>query len=57
VENVIKTAGAEKVIFGSDYNLCLPQTFIPIIENIDIPIGDKELIFSGNILRLLATKV
>lgn len=53
VEQAIKKAGAEKVIFGSDYNLCLPQTFIPVIENIDIPTEDKELIFSGNILRLL----
>lgn len=53
VEQVVKTVGAEKVIFGSDYNLGLPQMYIPIIENLDIPNSDKELIFSGNILRLL----
>lgn len=53
VNKVVHTVGAEKVIFGSDYNLGLPLTYIPIVESLDIPASDKELIFSGNILRLL----
>lgn len=53
VNKVVHTAGAEKVIFGSDYNLGLPLTYIPIVESLDIPASDKELIFSGNILRLI----
>ncbi len=53
VNKVVHTVGAEKVIFGSDYNLGLPQTYIPIIESLNIPASDKELIFSGNILRLI----
>ncbi len=53
VNKVVRTVGAEKVIFGSDYNLGLPLTYIPIIESLDIPASDKELIFSGNILRLM----
>lgn len=53
VNKVVNTVGAEKVIFGSDYNLGLPLTYIPIIESLDIPAPDKELIFSGNILRLM----
>lgn len=53
VNKVVHTVGAEKVIFGSDYNLGLPLTYIPIIESLNIPSSDKELIFSGNILRLL----
>ena len=53
VNEVVHKVGAEKVIFGSDYNLGLPQMYIPIIESLDIPTYDKELIFSGNILRLL----
>ncbi len=53
VNKVVHTAGADRVIFGSDYNLCLPKTFIPVVESLDIPNEDKELIFSGNILRLL----
>lgn len=55
VNKVVHTVGAEKVIFGSDYNLGLPLTYIPIIESLDIPSADKELIFSGNILRLINT--
>ncbi len=53
VNKVVHTVGAEKVIFGSDYNLGLPLTYIPIIESLDIPPSDKEMIFSGNILRLI----
>lgn len=53
VNKVVHKAGAEKVIFGSDYNLGLPLSYIPIIENLEIPSSDKELIFSGNILRLM----
>jgi len=45
--------GAEKVIFGSDYNIGLPKMYIPIIESLNISANEKELIFSGNILRLL----
>lgn len=53
VNKVVRKVGSEKVIFGSDYNLGLPLTYIPIIESLDIPASDKELIFSGNILRLI----
>lgn len=53
VNKVVHTVGAEKVIFGSDYNLGLPQMYIPLIESLNIPANDKELIFSGNVLRLL----
>ena len=53
VNKVINTVGAEKVIFGSDYNLGLPLTYIPIVDSLRIPASDKELIFSGNILRLI----
>ncbi|MCX6164565.1 MAG: amidohydrolase family protein [Ignavibacteriae bacterium] len=53
VNQVVKTVGADKVIFGSDYNLGLPKMYIPIIESLDISDSEKELIFSGNLLRLL----
>jgi len=53
VNKVVQTVGADKVIFGSDYNLGLPLTYIPIVESLNIPSSDKELIFSGNILRLI----
>ncbi len=54
VNKVVHTVGAEKVIFGSDYNLGLPLMYIPIVESLDIPASDKEMIFSGNILRLMS---
>lgn len=53
VNKVVHTLGAEKVIFGSDYNLGLPLMYIPIVESLDISASDKEFIFSGNILRLM----
>lgn len=53
VNKVVNTVGAEKVIFGSDYNLGLPLTYIPIIETFDIPAPDKDFILLGNILRLM----
>lgn len=54
VNKVVHTVGAEKVIFGSDYNLGLPLMYIPIVESLNIPASDRELIFSGNILRLMS---
>jgi uncharacterized protein len=56
VNEVVKTVGAEKVIFGSDYNLGLPGMYIPVIENLKISNEEKELIFSGNILKILNQK-
>jgi len=53
VNKLVHTVGADKVIFGSDYNLGLPLTYIPIVETLSIPSSDKEMIFSGNILRLM----
>ena len=50
----VKKAGAEKVIFGSDYNLGLPLTYIPIVESLNISHEEKEMIFNGNILKLLS---
>lgn len=53
VNEVVKTAGAEKVLFGSDYNLGLPSSYLPIIDRLKISGEEKELIYSGNALRLL----
>lgn len=53
VNEVVKTAGAERIIFGSDYNLGLPKMYIPIIEKLKISNEEKEMIYSGNILRLI----
>ena len=53
VNQVVQTVGADKVIFGSDYNLGLPKMYIPIVESLDVSNEERELIFSGNISRLL----
>ena len=53
VNKAVNTAGTDKVIFGSDYNLGLPGMYIPIIESLSVTQSDKELIYSGNILRLI----
>lgn len=56
VNEAVKKVGAEKVLFGSDYNLGLPQMYIPIVESLDIPSNEKEMIFSGNVLRLISER-
>ncbi len=53
VNEVVKTLGAEKVIFGSDYNLGLPASYLPIIDRLKISNDEKELIYSGNAMKLL----
>jgi uncharacterized protein len=47
VNEVVKTVGADKVIFGSDYNLGLPKMYIPIIESLKVSNEEKEMIVSG----------
>lgn len=53
VNEVVKTVGADKIIFGSDYNLGLPNMYIPVIESLSVSNEEKEMIFSENILRIL----
>ncbi len=53
VNEVVNTLGAEKILFGSDYNLGLPASYLPIIDRLKISNEEKELIYSGNAMRLL----
>lgn len=53
VNEAVNTVGADRVIFGSDYNLGLPKMYIPIIESLKISDTEKESIFSGNLLGIL----
>ena len=53
VNKVVNTLGADKVIFGSDYNLGLPASYLPIIDRLKISNEEKELIYSGNAMKLL----
>ncbi|MBS1491896.1 MAG: amidohydrolase family protein [Bacteroidetes bacterium] len=53
VNEVVKTLGAERVLFGSDYNLGLPASYLPIIDRLKVSNEEKELIYSGNAMKLL----
>ncbi len=53
VNEVIKIVGADKVIFGSDYNLGLPEMYISLINSLDLSAEEREKIFSGNIQKLI----
>jgi len=50
---VIQIAGADKIIFGSDYPLMRQSRPVNEIESLDLPEETKSLILSGNARRLL----
>lgn len=53
VEQVIKILGAKKIIFGSDYNLGIPQMYISLIDALKISAEEKDLIFYHNIKNII----
>lgn len=48
----VKTIGPERVLFGSDIPFGSMRTELPKVVDLDIPDAEKELILSGNIIRL-----
>lgn len=48
----IKTVGPERVLFGSDIPFGNMRSELPKVTSLDIPHADKDLILSGNIIRL-----
>jgi predicted TIM-barrel fold metal-dependent hydrolase len=50
---VIQLVGADKVLFGSDYPLLPPRRLLGEIEALDLNQETKDLMLSGNALRLL----
>lgn len=50
---VAEIAGADKILFGSDYPLMSPQRVIAQIESIKLPPEDKTMILGDNAERLL----
>jgi uncharacterized protein len=53
LNQAVKSAGPDKIIFGSDYNLGLPEMYLPVIDSLKISSGEKDLILSKNILQLI----
>jgi len=50
---VIQLVGADRVLFGSDYPLLAQSRLLEAIETLDLPEETKNLMLSGNALRLL----
>ncbi len=54
--HVVKLAGVDKILFGSDYPLMPPRRLLEEIEALDLNKETKELMLSGNAWRLLGIK-
>ena len=52
-QQVIKLVGADKVLFGSDYPLLTQRRLLNEIDTLDLADETKNLVLSGNALRLL----
>jgi len=53
---VVQLAGADKILFGSDYPLLAQAQLLGEIRSLDLPEETKNLILSGNAQRLLGIK-
>ena len=56
IEEIIKGIGARQFIFGLDFpwnSISATQRHLRIIDSLDIPPSDKNLIWGGNLSRLL----
>jgi predicted TIM-barrel fold metal-dependent hydrolase len=56
LEMAVSAAGAERVMFGSDYTICDPATVIARVAYADISEQARAQIFSRTILKLLAER-
>ncbi len=54
IEETVRTLGAERVIFGSDFPLLDIPVMLAKIEDADIGETDRKLILGGNMARLLS---
>ena len=50
---VVRLAGADKILFGSDFPLMPQRRILDEIEALELPEETKNLMLSGNALRLL----
>jgi predicted TIM-barrel fold metal-dependent hydrolase len=53
LEHAVRTAGAERVLFGSDFTINDPAGVIARLEKSDFTAENRALILGGNLLRLL----
>lgn len=52
-KHIAEIAGADKILFGSDYPLMSPKRVMAQIESIDLPRETETMILGGNARRLL----
>jgi hypothetical protein len=52
-KHIAEIAGADKILFGSDYPLMSPKRVMAQIESIDLPRETEAMILGGNARRLL----
>ena len=45
--------GPERLLFGSDYPCAMPIQHVQMLDGLNLPDADRELICNGNIMRLL----
>jgi predicted TIM-barrel fold metal-dependent hydrolase len=50
---VIRLAGSEKVLFGTDYPVMPPSRLFKEIDGLCLDSGDREALLGGNARRLL----
>lgn len=53
IKAAVNKAGAEKIIFGSEFPLSHPAAELKKIMLLDLPASDNDMILGGNIKRLL----
>ena len=53
LEEAVKRAGAEKIIFGSDGPWLHPGVELAKVRALDLPLQQEALVLGGNLLRLL----
>ena len=54
IKNAYRAFGPERMLFGSDSPTSHPIGAKSFVENLPIPVGEKEQILGGNIIRLCA---
>jgi predicted TIM-barrel fold metal-dependent hydrolase len=54
LEEAVHRAGPGKILFGSDGPWLHPGVELAKIDALDLPDGERELIRSGNLLRLIS---
>ncbi len=56
VDHAAKTLGAHRLVFGSDYNLNHPRSFIAVVEAMELSEAERETVLSGTLQGLLPAR-